>query len=355
MTQNKLPYVTDNQHEDPTGPPDDQTSALPTSLQLYADRADVQELAGRITRMLPAVKELGEAGALALAQVSIAMGLNPFIGELWAIPKKGGGFSLMTGIKGLRRAARQQSAADDGMYTISLRQVTPDEAEGLRVNPGDILRACDLYHDGRMARRFYEFTGEIPKFTGIGVYRQGEATKMNPIQVARKRAEADALKQAFDLPIGLQPEVEQLANEDAYPLPAEPPTRGRNKLFKHVHPRTAASSTAALPHGLIPTHSIADTHIPDSHMTTEVIRIPRHWITDPDVRRSWWAWARDTHGLAPAEVLEILAVPSMLDYPGSQAKARWELDMALLDQDPGAVEDIATPPADIQEEDQCHQ
>lgn len=232
MTQNKPPYETGPIQAQNNQVKPDHTDPTPTALQIYADRAEVNELAHRITKMLPSVQQLGNAGALALAQVSISLGLNPFIGELWAIPRKKGGFSLMCGIKGLRRAARIQAKADDGMYVVTFRQVTQEEAAGLRINTGDLIRACDLYLDGRKARAFQEFTGQIPRFTGIGVYRQGEATLMNPIQVARKRAEADALKQAFDLPIGLQEEVEQLANEDAYPLPAEPATRGRHKLLK---------------------------------------------------------------------------------------------------------------------------
>lgn len=58
-----------------------------------------------------------DAATLALADMALVHGLNPFNGELWIIPKKGMvnkkpeivGFSLAVGIKGLRRAARKIS------------------------------------------------------------------------------------------------------------------------------------------------------------------------------------------------------------------------------------------------------
>ena len=56
----------------------------------YGDRAEIQEMATRITNMLPGAKEIGPVGALALAQVARSLGLNPFIGEIWAIPSSKG-------------------------------------------------------------------------------------------------------------------------------------------------------------------------------------------------------------------------------------------------------------------------
>jgi len=58
-----------------------------TELTAYGGRPEIRELTDRLMVMLPSAKDLGKAGAMALAQASLAMGLNPFIGEIWAIPQ----------------------------------------------------------------------------------------------------------------------------------------------------------------------------------------------------------------------------------------------------------------------------
>jgi hypothetical protein len=171
------------------------------TVTVYGESGDVAALQQRIMTMLPQVAKIGPQAAYGLAQVSLAMGLNPFIGEIWAIPSKSGGYAISGGIKGMRRSAHKKAEEDGGMYTTEFRRPTDDEIEGLTVNQGDIVRACDVYVSGRRAEAFRKLTGKIPMYTGIGVYRKGESTRMNPLQCVRKRAEADGLKQAFDLPL----------------------------------------------------------------------------------------------------------------------------------------------------------
>lgn len=170
-------------------------------LEIYGGRAEIKELSTRILTMLPSARDVGKAGAVALAQVAIAMQLNPFVGEVWAIPQKGGTFTIMPGIKGIRRKAHEKVEKDNGYYTVDFRRATEEELEGLIINKGDIPRACDVRVISDKTIRFHEVAGGFPKYTGIGLYRKGEPTKMLPLQVARKRAESDALKQAFDLPL----------------------------------------------------------------------------------------------------------------------------------------------------------
>ena len=175
------------------------------ALMLYADREDIKELEVRIEKFLPGTRELPEAGRLALAQVAISMGLNPFLGEIWAIPQKRNGkvigWDLMTGIKGLRRAARNQ-----GHYTISFRNLTSEDRNEWGIKDSDIATICRLYRVSAADREIFLATKQWPWIEGVGIWRQGEKTKMQPIAAARKRAEADALKQAFDLPLSMTPE-----------------------------------------------------------------------------------------------------------------------------------------------------
>ena len=227
MTKTKKP--TPNRPDDRTGNTDNDVAAKsgPHALTQYGSRAEISEMATRLTQMLPGVKKLGNTAALALAQVALRMGLNPFVGEIWAIPNKEGTFSLMTGIKGLRRAAHQQADVDGGFYTVYFRHCTEEELDGMTTHQGDIVRACDLIRSGRRARSYLELTHTLPRFTGIGIYRAGEATRMQPLMVARKRAEADALKQAFDLPLVAMEEQEQpetLAEEATWQVTTPPET-----------------------------------------------------------------------------------------------------------------------------------
>lgn len=180
------------------------------ALSIYGQRDEVRELSNRIVKMLPGMRSLGDAGALALAQVAVAMELNPFIGEIWAIPQRSQGrvtsFSIMAGIKGLRRAAREQAKREGGVYPYyrpRWRLLTEDERELVDLKPGDKALVCQLEIMLPPDHPYYKTSGHARYIVeGIGVFRSGERTKMEPIQVVRKRAEADALKIAFDLPFG---------------------------------------------------------------------------------------------------------------------------------------------------------
>lgn len=181
------------------------------SLIPYGDRDEVKELSERIIHFLPGAKSMGQAGALALAQVAVAMGLNPFNNEIWAIPQKDRdgrvvGYNIMAGIKGLRRAAKMQAQASGGLYPFynpAFRMLTPEEVDFYAVRPGDKAIVCVLEiflqpgHPYYMANNYRRCVVE-----GVGIWRKGEKTRMEPAMCSRKRAESDALKIAFDLPFG---------------------------------------------------------------------------------------------------------------------------------------------------------
>lgn len=182
-----------------------------TSLTVYGQRSEVRELSDRISAMLPSVRVIGQSGALALAQVAYSMGLNPFTGEIWAIPQKNRsgqvvGFSLMTGIKGLRRAAKEQARQVGGVfpyYRPQFRMLTEEEKELVNLLDGDRALVCELEIILPPEHHWYK-QNEHKRFIveGLGIVRAGTPSKMEPAQLVRKRAEADALKIAFDIPFG---------------------------------------------------------------------------------------------------------------------------------------------------------
>ena len=187
-----------------------------TRIAPWGDRAEIREIAQRVQLMAPGAKKLSENEALALAQGAVAHGLDPFNGEIWFIPGSG----LMTGIKGLRKAAKNQIT---GNYWPEFSEITdPDERARLFI-PKEALAYRCLIRDSDTIRAYSEawkhlaenkvpvkviptLIGEKPYTEGVGYYEVGEKTKMKPVQVAMKRAEADALKRRFDLPFAIPTE-----------------------------------------------------------------------------------------------------------------------------------------------------
>lgn len=180
----------------------------------FGDKGEIAAIKDRIVAMLPGAAKLSKEELWGLAQVAVAHNLNPFNGEVWAIPGKG----LMIGIKGLRKKAHEQV---QGNFWIDYRLIT-DEAErkAYRISAGDLAFEARLY-DSENVRTYTEtikalmsggipweavekMVGTRPYTSGIGVLRANEQTKMEPVQCARKRAESNAIKQRFDVPFGVR-------------------------------------------------------------------------------------------------------------------------------------------------------
>ena len=151
-------------------------------------RAKLELVRRDIVEFLPELKDASPGTQLALAYLTVQYGLDPFLGDLWAIPKreqgKVVGWSLMLGIRGLRKLAFRS-----GQYSgRSFRWITEDEALHLGVNlgRGDKAVSCLVWR-----RDFHE------PFIGYGVVRPDDKSRMNHGQLANLRAERDALKAAF--------------------------------------------------------------------------------------------------------------------------------------------------------------
>jgi len=180
-----------------------------SALDVYGSGDDIKTLAQRIRYCLPGGNKLAEHDALALAQLSVAYGLNPFNGEVWIIVDKNGvSRGTMVGVKGLRKAARKQGnywTTFDILGAAEKKELSiPENAVAYRckVYRTDLLRqaaeAIDLLRKAGMDNAFEVYAYKPAE--GIGYCTPGESTKMKTDQAARKRAEADALKVAFDLP-----------------------------------------------------------------------------------------------------------------------------------------------------------
>lgn len=175
-----------------------------SALDVYGSGADIKTLAERIKMCLPNGGRLGANEALSLAQLAVAYELNPFNGEVWYIPGRG----TMVGIKGLRKAARKQGNYWPAFDIIGEQEKSqlgiPKEAVAYRckIYQTDLLRkaaeAIDLLTKAGMKDAFEVYAYRPAE--GIGYGMPNEDSRMKLDQRARKRAEADALKVAFDLP-----------------------------------------------------------------------------------------------------------------------------------------------------------
>ena len=105
---------------------------------LMVPQEQATEMKKRILYSMAGIRD--EYGALAdnvagaLAQMALAFELNPFLGEIWALPvKKHGktaGYSLFVGYKGYQRAAHKVCAQKGTDYTFiasKLRRLTSQE------------------------------------------------------------------------------------------------------------------------------------------------------------------------------------------------------------------------------------
>jgi len=182
------------------------------AIKIYGDRAEIDELAGRLVAAMPGSRRLTDEQGFTLAQICHVHGLDPFNGEAWYIPGSG----VMVGIKGLRKAARRQLKAESGDRANFWTQFSVDTmVEKYGCENGDIIYICQLRDSESLAawteaiERMHkiplpidlavEAAGRPPVVTGIGIVKKNERSKMPLNQLAMKRAEAHALKQRFDI------------------------------------------------------------------------------------------------------------------------------------------------------------
>jgi len=188
------------------------------SLAILPDKQQLLDVNKRILTMLPGGAKLQDNERYALAQIAVAHGLDPFNGEVWYIPNRG----PMIGIKGLRKKAREQV---QGNFWIDFREITDaDERKRYGIEAGALAFEARLF-DSENVRTYCDMIGamtksgipwsdvkvmigEKPYTSGIGVLRPTEQTKMERVQCAMKRAEADALKRRFDVPFGMGVEAD---------------------------------------------------------------------------------------------------------------------------------------------------
>jgi len=183
-------------------------------LALYGERESVKEIAERLLRMMPGTTRFTANEALTIAQIAVAHGLDPFNGEVWGIKSEDGKwYGTMVGIKGLRKAAKRQAESEGGVYwtepptrvepkkydapenavvyEIHLRDTVTMQAYGKSLN---ILTSAGVPYAEAV-----RMVGNAPVWKGVGIAKADERSKLPIHARAKKRAEADALRQRYDV------------------------------------------------------------------------------------------------------------------------------------------------------------
>jgi len=179
-----------------------------SDLAIYGRREDVLALSQRLQATIPGGRKLTQDEALSLAQLSVAHGLDPFNGEAWIIPGSG----LMVGIKGLRKAARRKAKEEDGVYWTEFVPMSPETYGEPETSVVYECRLRDTVTTQAWAKSISTMTsvgipykdaiqaiGPAPVYIGIGIASIKDSSKMPVHQRAKKRAEADAIKQRYDV------------------------------------------------------------------------------------------------------------------------------------------------------------
>ena len=181
------------------------------NITVYGNRKDVLDLSKRLQATIPGGRKLSQDEALSLAQLSVAHGLDPFNGEAWIIPGSG----LMVGIKGLRKSARRAAKEEDSVFWTDYKLApaseynAPDDAVVYECFLRDTVttqawsKAVNIMTTaGVPYAEAAEYVGPSPVVIGVGIATPKEKSGMPIHQRAKKRAEADALKQRYDVALG---------------------------------------------------------------------------------------------------------------------------------------------------------
>ena len=197
---------------------------MTNAIQTYGSNNEINTMAGRFRIAVKGGEKLSNNEAVALAQVAKVTNLNPFTGEIWGIPGKG----TMIGIAGARRLFAEQT---DGF--VEVLACSPEEA-GATEKDVVVAFKC-IAHDSKKTAAYQkmltetiatmraagspdpfgdakEICGPRPQWIGYGYSTHSETSRMNKTQLARKRAEADALKKCIIVPFGVD-----VANYDNAP------------------------------------------------------------------------------------------------------------------------------------------
>jgi len=222
---------------------------LETQLEVYKPKEEVKDLASRLS-LMPGSSKLTLNEKLALAQICLAHGFDPFTGDAWAIHDSG----IMVGIKGLRKVATREAKKEGGVYWGELRPISPEQYGEPKESVVYEYQLKDTYklnaHRNQLKMLLdmgipyadaLQMIGPSPVVVGIGIAKPNELSRMGIHQRARKRAESDALKQRYNIDFAAwggfdtieEPEFSE-PSDDEPPAVILPPKLTTSQILEHL-------------------------------------------------------------------------------------------------------------------------
>jgi len=187
----------------------------PDAPEEWGKREEITALANRFKVMLPGGNRLDDNQLMAAAQYSVAMGLNPFRGEVYFYKGRGGQLVIVDGYKSLARWARDKAPYSDKYEPIGVEgdEVHKYRCWILRDDRRDMMK--DFIELGATFREAFELTASA----AVGVVTKDDMTTNSGApnkpptgwtwdQVARKRA----MKNALNISHGA-PSIKELAKK----------------------------------------------------------------------------------------------------------------------------------------------
>jgi hypothetical protein len=189
-----------------------------TTAVQFGSRDEIKELADRLVAMMPGGQNYTKSEALTLAQIAVAHGLDPFNGEVWLIKNEETGkvYGALIGLKGHRKHAKKQAdywgvgnnggferitdpaklkayGAVETSIVYEYKIMDSVTLEAYTRSVGNLIKAGVPFEAAQKQ------LGPAPLTLGVGIWTQGDKTKMKPAHCAMFRAEKDALKRRFDV------------------------------------------------------------------------------------------------------------------------------------------------------------
>lgn len=162
----------------------------------YGSGDDVRALAQRIMTMHPSARSIGPQGCNLLAQLGLALGLNPLPGtghiHAWS---EGGQLCVHIGVEGRMALARK-----DSPFSVYTRAMTAQEVEEHGLQPGDRGKVAEVTRLD-IAQQMKDLGVTIRPFTGVGIAKANERAPKGRTLAwrAEQRAIKDALRLAYSL------------------------------------------------------------------------------------------------------------------------------------------------------------
>lgn len=268
-------------------------------------RERIEQAIAELKFIIPGAANMAVPALWVLAQTGLAYDLDPAAREIFLIVANEKPLGVMVGIAGWRRKAQEQSP-----FMTDFQELDQAEKRDIQYKEGDVARKCLLW---RVDIVKVMGAKSVP-FVGYGVVRAGEnfgnRDMWNRLSRAKKRAEMDAIKQAFSLRMPKEPRH----RPDVQIIGVgEPEDEGETAAIATISETDGEWSAAEVVEDTPADEPQAQPETPQQQAQAAGISVP-HWTSDQSKLNKFWASCKEMD-VTPKEAHEKLGVNSIKDTP----------------------------------------